>query len=190
MQKIGRLISSQSALVRLAAIVFLLFSTGACAMGLLGEKVYLFSEVKGVITLNNKPVKGARIIRTVEWKDDTYVDEATTAEDGSFTLPLKKGKGRILLAEFVAYQTMEVEYEDQKWLIWRTIKRNELINGELVDRDHPDGMPIIFECELSDKQKLFGLRSAVLRTRCSFFKKIGEELPLPENDGNEEVTHD
>ncbi len=145
-------------------------------MGLLGEKIYLFSEVKGSVTLDNKPLSGARVIRMVDWKDREYTDEVTTDADGSFSFPPMKGNGRILLAQFVAYQTMTVEYEGTEWLIWRTVKIRPDLQGELVDDEHLDGVEIDVACELSEPERLIKLLGSVLRTRCFFRNPIGEEI--------------
>ncbi len=145
-------------------------------MGLFGEKVYLFSEVKGVITLNGEPLEGARVKRSVEWKDKTYVDEVITASDGSFDLPVMNSGERIVLAELVIYQLIMVEYQGKSWRIWRKTKGSPGLNQELIDWKHPDGIPIQFTCELSDDERLLELVGGVLRTRCRFVEEIGEEI--------------
>ncbi|OHA80390.1 MAG: hypothetical protein A2675_01335 [Candidatus Yonathbacteria bacterium RIFCSPHIGHO2_01_FULL_51_10] len=146
--------------------------------GLLGQKIVLFSAVNGVITLDQKPLAGARVTRTVEWKDETYKDEATTSASGSFHLPEMPGPGRIVLAEFVASQLMEVEYQDQKWLIWRMVKREAGPNRELVDDNNWEsaGTPIEFSCELSTPTRKIKLLLSVLRTNCQFPAEIGEAI--------------
>ena len=144
----------------------------------LGKKIVLFSEVNGGITLNKKPLPGARVMRQVEWKDITYKDETLTSADGSFHLPEMPGPGRILLAEFVAYQKIDVEYQGNEWLIWKTVKGDAAPNQELADTNNWEsgGMPIQFSCELTEPTKLIKLMMGVLRTNCHFPVKIGEEL--------------
>ena len=144
----------------------------------LGKKIVLFSKVNGVITLNKKPLVGARVLRQVKWKDKTYKDETLTAADGSFHLPEMPGPGRILMAEFVAYQRIAVEYQGNKWQIWETVKGDPLANRELVDMSNWEsaGMPIQFTCELSEPERSIKLLMAVLGTNCHFPVKIGKVL--------------
>jgi len=144
----------------------------------LGQKIVLFSEVNGVITLNQKPLSGARVMRQVEWKDITYKDETVTSADGSFHLPEMPGPGRILMSEFVAYQKIDVEYQGKEWLIWKMVKRDSLPNRELIDLNNGEsaGMPIHFTCELSEPTRLIKLLMGVLRTNCHFPVKVGEVL--------------
>lgn len=147
-------------------------------MSLLGKKIVLFSDVNGVITLNQKPLAGARVTRTVEWKEKTYKDEAVTSVTGGFHLPEMPGPGRIMMAEFVAYQSMEVEYQDKKWQIWRMAKRDASPNRELVDEKNWEsaGIPIQFACELSSPARKIKLMLSVLTSNCRFSEDIGEEL--------------
>jgi len=144
----------------------------------LGKKIVLFSDVNGVISLNKKPLVGARVLRQVEWKDITYKDETLTSADGSFHLPEMPGPGRILLAEFVAYQKIDVEYQGNEWLIWKMVKGDPLANRELIDMSNWEsvGMPIQFSCELSEPTRLIKLLMGVLRTNCHFPVEIGEVL--------------
>ena len=148
-------------------------------IGLLSKKISLFSEVSGVITLDQKPLADARVTRTVEWKDKTYKDEAVTGTDGSFAMPPMEGPGRQLMAEFVAFQTITVQYQGKTWPIWGLTKGDERLNHELIDKNNmnTDGMPIKFSCELSDPERYIQLLSAVLETNCIFDTSIGELLP-------------
>jgi hypothetical protein len=165
----------------LGILVFLfsLFAyNGGNAMGLLGRKIYLFSSVTGVITLHHKPAVGARIVRTVKWHNKDYSDEAVTGADGSFTMPPMEGPGRQLMAEFVAFQSIAVQYQGKTWPIWGLTKGDERLNHELIDKNNinTDGMPIKFSCELSDPERYIQLLSAVLETNCTFHTGIGELL--------------
>ena len=150
--------------------------------GFRGDKVYLFSEVNGVITLNNQPVKGAKVIRRAEWNEKVHIDEAITAEDGSFHFPVLDSGKRIVISEFIGLQKIDVEYKGKSWLIWRMVKSSPGINEELRDRNYPDGMPIQFTCDLSSKDRLLALMAGVLRTKCIFPNKIGKELPADDEE--------
>ncbi len=163
----------------LLGVALLLFaSSEGNAMGLLGKKVVLFSSVDGVLTLNQKPLAGARVTRSVEWKDKTYKDETLTSATGGFHLPEMPGPGRIMLGEFVAYQSIDVEHHGEHWQIWRMVKGDAGANRELVDLRNWEsaGMPIQFSCELTAAPKKIKLLLGVLRTNCHFPSEIGEVL--------------
>jgi hypothetical protein len=145
-------------------------------MEMLGQKVVLFSNVDGVITMHHKPLGGARVLRSVKWKDKVYRDEVKTGPDGSFKLPAMMGPGRIVLAEFVAHQTIAVEHQGKQWEIWGLTKRSEELNQELVDKTHvrPKGVPIEFSCELTESARYIELLGGVLETSCRFKVEVGE----------------
>lgn len=148
------------------------------AMGFLGDKVILFSKTQGVITLDAKPVQGARVTRTISYREKKYQDHATTATDGSFTLPDMPGPGRIIMSEFVGHQTIDVDLGGRHWQIWKGIKRDARANMELADRYtwKTGGIPIQFQCELSAKERYIKLLMSVLATRCQFNQDFGEVL--------------
>jgi len=144
-------------------------------MVFVGEKIVLFSSVNGVLTFHQKPAAGARVMRSVEYKEKIYRDETISAENGSFSLPEMPGPGRIVMEEFIAFQSIEVEYQGQKSEIWTLVKRDHLANRELIDKDNrkTPGMYIDFTCELTTPPRNIELMLAVLVTNCIFPVEIG-----------------
>ncbi len=90
----------------------------------LGKKteVHLSPEVKGVVTLNGRPVEGAQVVRTLDY-DREYREEQLTGVDGRFSFPEKNimsDRPNKLLDETRVRQILTVNYEGQKYLIWYT----------------------------------------------------------------------
>jgi len=126
-------------------------------------KACTFSEMKIKITLNGKPASGAKIIRTVDWKDE-QVDFFTSDEGGNIDLPAKFESSftQVLPVEFISSQSINVEYENNNYLIWIYAKRNPGENSEM------NGNPINLSCELSDEPKTERKFKSAVKTSCKF----------------------
>ncbi len=132
------------------------------------EEVVLFSEMKGHITLNGKPVKGAVIERWIKWKDeDGEKDQFTTDDKGAFYLPAIKVNAKLpSFSQLVITQELKVIYQNINYNIWALSKMNKNEYGEL------DGKPVDFRCELNAEEKALRFENAYLLTNCEWTKII------------------
>lgn len=132
-------------------------------MSMLGSKSCVFSEVQGVLLVNGKPAAGAIVKRQVEYQDKES-DQTVTDAAGRFSLPaLYQGSAtRLLPAEFVAAQSLIVEYQGQEYKIWSNTKRKPEENAEL------GGQPLNLRCELTAELQLHREFGSILRTNCSW----------------------
>ncbi|MFA0814000.1 DUF6795 domain-containing protein [Microbulbifer epialgicus] len=126
-------------------------------------KACTFSEMKIRLTLNGEPAVGAKVIRTIDWKDE-QVDFYTSDEDGNIDLPAKFESSftQVLPVEFISSQSINVEYENNNYLIWIYAKRNPGENSEM------NGDPINLSCELSDEPKTERKFKSAVKTSCKF----------------------
>ena len=144
-------------LLRSAFFIASCFITGQVqAMGMLDfMRVYIFSEVDGVVLMNGKPVSGAKVIRTADYKDKVHSNTVVTDEQGRFhfddifTYSMR-------LSETAILQRIMIHYEGEEYLAWEMMKRNDNRYGELNDPETPE-VPIKhlqLNCELTDDQKV------------------------------------
>ena len=152
-------------IVILLVVILLTYSIKGEAMSLIkGKEVYVFSAMEGTITYQGKPAAGAKIVRTVRWKDEKGESDSTIAgENGEFSLPpMKRTLKQILPAQFLASQEIYVYYKEQEFHIWTMgkIDRNEY--GEL------GGRPKNFRCELLDELERVEVKIGLLGTSCKW----------------------
>lgn len=126
-------------------------------------KSLVFSEVNGLILSNGEPVPHAKVIRKVEWAS-LETDETTTDEQGRFHFPdaYQRSVSRLLPAEFVAAQSLEVEVGGEPVKIWSNTKRSTDKNAEL------GGAALNLTCELSHPLALHREFGSILRTNCTW----------------------
>ena len=101
-------------------------------------KVNLFSEMKGVVTLNGEPVSGAKIVRNaVPNNDKKYVDSTVTDSLGKFRLGEMETQMFLKLfpTQIVVYQKVIIEYEGQPYLAWEAGYTGGKNKGELNEYD-------------------------------------------------------
>lgn len=129
-----------------------------------GKEVYVFSAMEGTITYQGKPAAGAKIVRTVRWKDEKGESDSTiVGENGEFSLPpMKRTLRQILPSQFVAHQSIHVHFEGEDYHIWEMGKISEKENSEL------DGIPSNFRCELTEEFVGVDVRFGVLITSCKW----------------------
>lgn len=128
------------------------------------EEVVLFSEMKGHITLNAKPVKGAVIERWIKWKDeDGEKDYIETDNNGYFVFNEIKVKAKLSpLSQLVVTQELTVLYESERFIIWSMGKLSKEQFGEL------GGAPVNLRCELNDEQVRVEVDNGLLGTSCKW----------------------
>jgi len=156
--------------ILLIVIVFFLVLTYAMkgvAMTMFSGKeeiLVLFSPIEGKLTFQGKPAAGAKIIRTVNWKDETgESDTFFSNEKGEFNIPVKSETAKISgLTQFVAYQTVEVIFQGKEVTIWRYGKMSKKLNAEL------GGKAVNLTCELTDDLVRVEVPDGGLGTSCKW----------------------
>ncbi len=126
-------------------------------------KLCIFSAISGVITLNGQPVAHARLIRTGE-KERTHQDETTTDENGYFAFPpmYERSIAKFLPMEFVASQTIMVEYKGKKYKLWSGVKWKPEENAE------SRGKPLVVQCQLEIDDKYISVDGSKFFTLCTW----------------------
>lgn len=137
-----------------AVLLILAGLTGACTEGLaMGNKV-IFSAVQGTVLKQGSPVAGAVVERQFEWNEEKGSDRATSAADGSFSMPAIERKSsfldRLLPSEAMVKQTILITYEGKTHKAWYLFKRNYEDMGELA------GRPIRMTCRLEREPEKHG----------------------------------
>ncbi|WP_193165765.1 DUF6795 domain-containing protein [Microbulbifer hainanensis] len=124
-------------------------------------KACIFSEMKIKLTLDGEPAHGAKVIRSVNWKEE-MVDTFTTDESGNVLLPAMYAASvtQIMPIEFVSSQVIQVEYNDKSYKIWVYAKRDPSENSEM------NGKPFILTCELTQEPKLERAFDSIVKTSC------------------------
>jgi hypothetical protein len=123
-------------------------------------KMVIFSAVSGTVMHEGKPVADAVIEREWKWVwgDETGSDQATTAADGSFSLPKIERRsflGGLLPHEPVVRQTILIRHAGNSYKAWMFDKHDYTDQGELA------GKPIRLTCRLENEPvrrgDLFGI---------------------------------
>ena len=126
-------------------------------------RVCLFSAISGTITLEGKPVAGARLVRTGD-RDGAKTDEAFTNDQGYFEFPAmyERTITKYLPQEFVAKQKLVVHYKSNTYRMWSAVKRDANENVE------SRGKPLIVECELSAEESLVVVNGSPIHSLCKW----------------------
>ncbi len=155
-------------MLRQLIIIFFLCTTGVTAaevksMSLFkGEKACIASGFEGRVTFEGKPASGARIVRKFNWKDEKGETEETIADkDGRFSFPSHWGVfRRVLPVEVYSFQDIFVYYNDQKYQVWGTAKRDKNEYSEFGSK------PKNFRCELTDELRRVDVPHGFVGTNC------------------------
>lgn len=126
-------------------------------------KACIFSDMHINLTLDGKPASGAKVVRTVNWKNE-ITDTFTADEAGQVDLPAmyQSSITQALPVEFVSAQVIKVQYEDEEYKIWVYAKRDPAENVEF------DGRPIQLTCELSEEPTTSRAFGSVVKTACKW----------------------
>lgn len=147
--------------VFIIAFSILLLRHEVSAMGV-GTKLVLFSEVKGIVVNQGKPLARTEVVRTFHWmwNNKEYQDRTKTDELGKFTLPkfsLYSIAANVFPHEPVIHQNITIKVNAKDYKAWVASKRNYDDNGEL------DGQPINIICDIAtkpeDQGKFYGISS-------------------------------
>jgi hypothetical protein len=129
-------------------------------MSLFGFKVCLATEVNGVVTLNEMPVANAKVMREIRFQNKARNDEVLTDANGNFLLPgvYDRTVWKYTPFEVVIAQFIHIEYENKKYLAFRTSKSNFDVDGELnspIAIENGDVItPFVLTCELTNEEWL------------------------------------
>ncbi|MCG3761035.1 DUF6795 domain-containing protein [Vibrio cincinnatiensis] len=107
----------------LALALMLTFTCLSAEAGVFGwlkkTELELSPEVKGTITLHEKPVVGAIVHRLLSYGDREFNDKVTTDANGQFNLPAKKARIRVSpMFDTWVSQELIVEHAGEKVRIW------------------------------------------------------------------------
>ncbi len=143
---------------KIAIIVFVIFSAGAVMVFNNIFKIYIFSEMQGVVLNQGKPVEGAVLNREAVFTDaKTFQDSTITDAEGRFHFkPITQWSLRPMMFDTNVNQKVTVTYANNEYLGWETTKRNEHAKGELFyNPSERDKKPIecLFEITESDEKK-------------------------------------
>ncbi len=119
-------------------------------------KITIFSEFKGVVTNNGKPVEGLVLKQTADHDTDkVYVNTVTTDKEGKFRFKrINKWSLRPLMFDTRIHQTITVQTSDGERVVWETNKRNNFPRGEIVLDDKKSSKPIYCRVELSGDDQI------------------------------------
>lgn len=134
----------------------------------------LFSEMKGVVTLNGEPVSGAVISRKAtpdngkEYKDSTQTDAQGRFRFGVMETLMP---GRILPGEKTVFQEVFIDHDGKRYLAWKAAT-NDVDKGELNKRNAigtDKEIDIDLTCELNAPEtKKKGAYTTVITGICSW----------------------
>ena len=108
-------------------------------------KVYLFSEVNGVVTLEGQPVVGAEVIRSANY-GKAYTDKAITDKEGKFFFSeMTTSKISALLpGQHVIDQSIIIRNQNKEFKAWELTRVGSGPNAEL-------GIDLNLLCELGNE---------------------------------------
>ncbi len=117
-------------------------------------KIYVFSDVTGVVTMNGVPVQGAEVLRTGDHEHDkVYQDKTMTDAEGRFSFgPISTFSMRPIMLGTIIRQKIVIKYQGMEYLAWKTTKTTNHRYGEINDEDVDRPVLLELACELTDPQ--------------------------------------
>ncbi|MEZ5578865.1 MAG: DUF6795 domain-containing protein [Candidatus Competibacteraceae bacterium] len=124
------------------------------------KKLYLFSEVNGLVLSKGQPIPNVEVERIYNWgwKDITKQETVMTDQEGRFhfdSISESSFFGSIVPHEPVITQKILIHYQGEDYKAWMYTKHNYEENGEL------NGKPIRLACDLNSepsfKDEVFGI---------------------------------
>jgi len=115
----------------------------------MAKTLTLFSEIRGRVMQDGKPVSGAEVERSYRWhwKDQVGADKTTTDTHGEFSFPAVTGStflGSLMPHEPVIEQTIIIRTGGNEYQAWKYSKHNYDANGEFP------GRTLRLRCDLAD----------------------------------------
>ena len=117
-------------------------------------RIYIFTKVDGTVLMEGKPVSGAEVIQTADYKDKIHTFSAITDKQGHFHFD-DLYEYSMRLSETAILQKIVIRFDGKEYLAWRLMKRHEHRFGELNDESASETnmQAINLTCELSDDPK-------------------------------------
>jgi len=146
----------------LAVAVFVSGVSEGWAMGAF-DRLVLFSEVHGAVSMDGKPVARAELLQKVVWSDDedkNREQHTVTNSNGVFGFPAiesKAGLLRLIPAQPTIQQTIVIRDQGVEYVAWMHGKGSYAANTEL------DGRPINLICELTREPDYEGKHYGICR---------------------------
>ncbi|MFC1750926.1 DUF6795 domain-containing protein [Pseudomonadota bacterium] len=131
-------------------------------------KINLFSDMKGIVTLNGEPVDGAVIKRLAKPSNKKeFRDQTVTDAEGRFELPVMETSSflKLLPMDSSVYQMVTIEYLGNIYEAWKLSAASDKYKGELNSDEMigtSDEIDIDLVCELTSEvtaKKARGLRA-------------------------------
>lgn len=147
----------------LVLIILFTISSEAYSMSLFDlGKICLFSETRGQVVIEGKPVEGVTVIRKVLWQNKTSSETVSTDKDGNFHFNARFTNSftKFMPVEAVITQNIILQYQGQDYEGWKTNKRDYEENSEL------NGKPIQLICDLKNKSVVNEEGSQVIKGIC------------------------
>ena len=101
-------------------------------------KVNLFSEMRGVVTLDGQPVSGVTLTRTaIPNNDKEYTDSTVTDAEGRFHFNKMETSMllKILPGDSTVAQEVIIEHDGKRYIAWKTAATGDNDKGELNELD-------------------------------------------------------
>lgn len=144
----------------LLVLILLSFIPLVGAMGFFDSmKVYLFSDMKGVVLYEGKPVEGAKIIRTAMTNNDKEHKDSTTSDStGHFQFDQMDTKLflKLLPTTIRVNQKIIIEFKGQQYLAWKAFtggeNKGELNNTDVIGTSKE--ININLNCELTASESI------------------------------------
>ena len=143
-------------------LILLILSYAVSAMAI---KQCLFSEMTGVVSFEDKPAAGVKLVRLVDLNKELY-DETVTDAQGNFHFPAIYQSSilrKILPMEFVVLQDITAHFNEKEVEVWHSIKRSPEVNTE------SKGKPLVVECDLSQAEaEAITVDGVTIFSRCTW----------------------
>ncbi len=118
-------------------------------------KIYVFSEMDGVVVDKGVPVGGAVLTRTADFNGNKeYTDSVVTDKDGKFHFKAVSIRSlRPLMFDTSVFQNIVIKHNDKEIVAWSSFKRNDHHRGEVVSKSNSTMESIKCVCDLSDSEE-------------------------------------
>jgi hypothetical protein len=123
-------------------------------------KLCMFSEIRGVVLDHGQPVRGARLVRTYDWRwqNEKGSDETTTDDKGEFRFPVVYRTAvfaAILPHEPFVFQQISIAHEGKEYRAWTTDRRDYEPNSETGGK--PPFIRCSLESEVAHRGGIYGI---------------------------------
>ncbi len=129
------------------------------------QEVVLSSPLAGLLTYQEKPVTGIKIVRKLSWfdGDESFEDFVVTDSKGHFTLPvIRKTLKLSSLVPLIVSQEIHAIHRGEHILLWVMGKDSKIEYGEL------GGKPVNLRCELTSERRITRDYNTPMMTRCTW----------------------